>query len=326
VAPSNVPVLIQGESGTGKELVASDVHHHSQRQAKPLVCINCAAIPDGLIESELFGHERGAFTGALHQRIGAFERAAEGSLLLDEISEMRLDLQAKLLRVLQEQSVVRVGGHEPIRATARIIATTNRDLLGEVRAGRFRHDLYYRLNVISIVVPPLRERREDIPPLVNHFLARIADAMEQAPRRVDPCTMDLLAALPWPGNARQLEHTLHRAVLMTDEPILQQQHFPRVPEENAHVTVSPDLDPVGETAGSTGIAPIVGGLRLTSFNLREAEDALITAVLVSTNGNRTLAAERLGVSVRTLHRRLGAKPTGPSRQDARRNHSAQMTA
>ncbi|MGH7507054.1 MAG: sigma-54-dependent transcriptional regulator, partial [Longimicrobiales bacterium] len=215
VAPTRATVLLQGESGTGKELIARAVHELSDRSSGPFISINCAALPEALVESTLFGHEKGAFTGAIKQVKGAFERAHRGTLLLDEISEMRLDLQAKLLRVLQEQEFERVGGTTPINVDVRVVATTNRELAGEVRAGKFREDLFYRLSVVPIVIPPLRQRQEDIPLLAQQFAMRTAKEMGKRITGFEPAAFDLLQDHAWPGNVRELAHAVERAVILS---------------------------------------------------------------------------------------------------------------
>src|SRR5437868_1471550 len=219
-APTRATVLLQGESGTGKELFARAVHEQSDRRDKPFIKLNCAALPEGLIESALFGHEKGAFTGAIKRVEGAFERAHRGTLLLDEISEMRLDLQAKLLRVLQEQEFERVGGTSPIKVDVRIIATTNRDLGAEAAEGRFRQDLFYRLSVIPMSIPPLRERPDDIPLLAYRFAMRTAEEIGKKLEALAPETMEMLQRYPWPGNVRELQHVIERAVILSPDPIL----------------------------------------------------------------------------------------------------------
>jgi DNA-binding NtrC family response regulator len=216
VAQSDAPVLIIGETGTGKEVIARRVHRSSRRADGPFVSINCAAIPEQLLESELFGHEKGAFTGALTRRVGKFEEAAGGTLLLDEIGEMDLRLQAKLLRAIQERQIDRVGGRGPVSVDLRIVATTNRDLMAEVDARRFREDLYYRLNVINIELPALRERPADIRPLVEHFVQKYCDKNGIAPKTVDAEAMARLETFAWPGNVRELENTVYRAVLISN--------------------------------------------------------------------------------------------------------------
>jgi DNA-binding NtrC family response regulator len=227
-ARSRATVLLQGESGTGKELLARAIHDQSDRRDKPFVRINCAALPEGLVESTLFGHERGAFTGALKRSLGAFERANGGTLLLDEISEMRVDLQPKLLRVLQEREVDRLGGAGPVQVDVRVIATTNRDLAAEAAAGRFRQDLYYRVSVFPIVVPPLRDRREDIPLLAYKFAARAAAEAGKSFQGFAPDALELLRDHSWPGNVRELQHAVERAVILSTDPTLQASLFAQV--------------------------------------------------------------------------------------------------
>ena len=217
-APTRATVLLEGESGTGKELFARAIHAQSERRDGPFIKLNCAALPEGLVESALFGHEKGAFTGAIKRVEGAFERANGGTLLLDEISEMRLDLQAKLLRVLQEQEFERVGGSIAIKVDVRIVATTNRDLATFAAAGHFRQDLYYRLSVIPVRLPPLRERKEDIPLLAYRFASHYAQEIGKEITGISPEALELLQAYDWPGNVRELQHAVERAVILTSEP------------------------------------------------------------------------------------------------------------
>ena len=291
-APTRATVLLLGESGTGKELFARAVHEQSDRRDRPFIKINCAAIPDGLIESALFGHEKGAFTGAIKRVEGAFERANHGTLLLDEISEMRLDLQAKLLRVLQQQEFERVGGDAAIKVDARVIATSNRDLATEAAEGRFRQDLYFRLSVVPITIPPLRERASDIPLLAMRFAVRAAQEYKKDVKGISPEAIEWLRAQPWPGNVRELQHLVERAVILSPEPILPLHAF----------AGSARLTPVTASQG----VPIAddGQVILNSLNVAEAERRLIEAALARTEGNRTKAAELLGISIRTLRTRL----------------------
>jgi DNA-binding NtrC family response regulator len=295
VAPAKAAVLIQGESGTGKELVARAVHEQSDRRHMPFVRLNCAAIPEGLIEAALFGHEKGAFTGAVRQAAGAFERANGGTLLLDEISEMRLDLQAKLLRVLQEFEFERVGGSRTLRVDVRVIATTNRDLAADAREGRFRQDLFYRLNVVSITVPPLRTRPEDIPVLAMQFLLRSARDMNKRIDGIDRRALELLLAHRWPGNVRELEHAMERAVILAQDPLLGIDLF-----RDLRTDVAIEA-PALRTKSTPSWAP---DIVLSSFDLAEAEQRCIDGALAATNGNRTAAARLLGIHVRTLRRKL----------------------
>src|SRR5262245_15658917 len=226
IAGTPATVLIMGESGTGKELVARAIHHQSPRRAQPFVAVNVAAIPDTLIESELFGHERGAFTGAIARKLGKFELAQGGTVFLDEIGSLRLDLQAKLLRVLQEREVERVGGVRPIPVDVRVLAATNTNLRQAVRQRTFREDLYYRLNVVPVVVPPLRDRRDDIPLLVEHFITRFSRESHRDVRGISAGALDTLVGYDWPGNVRELENVIHRAVVLARGPVLQMQDFP----------------------------------------------------------------------------------------------------
>jgi formate hydrogenlyase transcriptional activator len=216
VAPTDSTVLITGETGTGKELVARAIHKRSRRARQPFIGVNCAALPASLIESELFGHEKGAFTGAQLRRLGRFELADGGTLFLDEVGELPLETQVTLLRVLQERTIERLGGGQPIRVDVRLLAATNRDLQQAVAAGSFRQDLYYRLNVFPIEVPPLRERREDIPPLTRHFIDRYAPTLGKKISRIDPATMDLFQTYRWSGNVRELQNVVERSLILCD--------------------------------------------------------------------------------------------------------------
>jgi DNA-binding NtrC family response regulator len=291
-APTRASILLHGESGTGKELIARMVHRESGRHNGPFVSINCAALPESLVEATLFGHERGAFTGAIRQTKGAFERADGGTLLLDEISDMRLDLQAKLLRALQEQEFDRVGGTEPVRVDVRVIVTTNKDLLAEIREGRFREDLYYRLSVLPIRVPPLRERLQDLPALIDHFMARVAEECGRPIARLSPEALEVLLSHAWPGNVRELSHAIERAVILSPTGEIGAEAIDLPSREIAQ-------RPRGEnaTAGKSGAS-------LPNLNIADAEQALIERALVATNRNRTRAASLLGISVRTLRNKL----------------------
>ncbi len=285
VAASRVTVLIQGESGTGKELLARFIHNRSPRAHRPFIAVNCAALPDGLLESELFGHERGAFTGALIRKIGRFEMAHTGTLLLDEISEMNLNLQAKLLRVLQEREVDRVGGRDPVPVNIRVIATTNRSLYREVEQGRFREDLYYRLNVFPIAVPPLRERPLDIPVLARHFVAQSAARNGIAQSVISEQALVHLQRQTWKGNVRELENVMERAVLLAGQGVI-------LPE---HCTIKREDEAV----------PLVGQVKqATNGSLWEMERELIFKTLARVKDNRTHAAKELGISIRTLRNKL----------------------
>lgn len=292
VAPTRATVLLQGESGTGKELLARMLHQLSGRRDEAFVSLNCAAMPEQLVESILFGHEKGAFTGATRRTEGAFERAHHGTLMLDEISEMHLDLQAKLLRALQEQEFERVGGTSPIQVDVRVIATTNRDLRAEVLAGRFRADLFYRLNVLPIRVPPLRERMEDVPVLAQHFAQRVAEELDRPTPMFTPAALEKLHLYDWPGNVRELSHVIERAVIFA----------PRGQIDAPDVVLGDDG---GDRARQDTVARAPGdGLVLSSLNVAEAEARLIVEALTRTAGNRTQAARLLGLSVRTLRNKL----------------------
>ena len=310
VAPTRATVLLEGESGTGKELFARAIHDQSPRHDGPFIALNCAAMPDGLIESALFGHEKGAFTGATARTAGAFERAHGGTLLLDEISEMRLDLQAKLLRVLQEHEFERVGGHQAIKVDVRLIATTNRDLRAEVEAGRFRADLFYRLNVVPIRTPPLRERKEDLPVLVQHFARRAAEEIGVPLNSIAPEAMDLLMQYSWPGNVRELANAVERAVILSRGNPLRPDVFHGMLDSALRPAA---LAPPGITAHSSapaapGTAPDGGA----AFNLDALEGVAIQRALVATGGNRSKAAKLLGISERTLRNKLNVRRDEPA--------------
>jgi two-component system response regulator AtoC len=286
VAPSRATVLLVGESGTGKELIAHAVHNLSSRNKTRFIAFNCAAFAPQLIESELFGHERGAFTGAVERRIGRFEQAAGGTLFLDEIGEIDSNIQVKLLRALDPGVFERVGGSQSIRADVRLIAATNRDLASLVREGKFREDLYYRLNVVQIRVPPLRERKEDIPLLANTFLKEICERDGKAFRPLSPEAMDTLLSYDWPGNVRELKGAIDSGVTLAT---------------GKQITIR-DL-PLTVRGASAGLAPREGGSQ-DLVNIHDNETRLIMRALDESGGNRTEAAKKLGISRRTLHRRL----------------------
>ena len=304
-APTRATVLLQGESGTGKELVARAIHDRSDRRDQPFIKLNCAALPEGLIESALFGHERGAFTGAVRRVEGAFERAHRGTLLLDEISEMRLDLQAKLLRVLQEQEFERVGGTASIRVDVRIIATTNRDLAAAVASGEFRQDLYYRLSVMPIVIAPLRDRPEDIPSLAYRFAMRTAAETGKDVRGISTDALALLQQHSWPGNVRELQHAVERAVILSTEPLLPAHVFAVAASPARAATRISRGEGLGEAALASSATMHV--LELPSLDVGEAERVLIQRALVAAGQNRTRAAQLLGISVRTLRNKLNVR-------------------
>ena len=290
VAPSEASLLITGESGTGKEMVARYVHQHSRRSAKRLTSVNCAAIPDNLLESELFGHEKGAFTGANARRIGKFEEANGGTLFLDEISEMDPRLQAKLLRAIQEREIDRVGGTRPIKVDIRLLATSNRDLGAEVQAGRFREDLLFRLNVVQLELPPLRERPGDLVPLSHLFIERYARANGVPARTLDAAAIDRLRRYRWPGNVRELENCIHRAVLLSQGEAIE-----------ADALILPDA---GSSSPITNIDRGDEAPALVGKSVAEVERRLIVDTLAHTSGNRTRAATILGISIRTLRNKL----------------------
>jgi DNA-binding NtrC family response regulator len=314
-APTRATVLLEGESGTGKELFARAIHDASDRRDRAFIKLNCAALPEGLVESALFGHEKGAFTGAIRRVEGAFERAHQGTLLLDEVSEMRLDLQAKLLRVLQEQEFERVGGSSPIKVDVRIIATTNRNLATYAAQGHFRQDLFFRLSVLPISLPPLRERPGDIPLLAHRFALRTASELKKEIRGLAPETVEMLQRYDWPGNVRELQHAVERAVILSTDPILSPAAFDRQRFGTNARGMGPPPSGVASTgphdAGSFGTLP-PHSLLLTSLDVGEAESRLIDRALQVSGGNRTRAAELLGISVRTLRNKLN----GPARDSA----------
>ncbi|MFN8651575.1 MAG: sigma-54 dependent transcriptional regulator [Gemmatimonadales bacterium] len=314
VAPTKATVLLEGESGTGKELFARAIHDQSPRHDSPFISINCAAMPEGLVESALFGHEKGAFTGATMRAAGAFERAHGGTLLLDEVSEMRLDLQSKLLRVIQEHEFERVGGHQPIRVDVRLIATTNRDLKSEADAGRFRSDLFYRLNVVPIKTPPLRDRKDDVPVLVQHFARRAAEEIGVSVTGVAPDTIDLLLRHSWPGNVRELANAVERAVILSRGGVLRPEAFQGILEAVHRPSAAP-APAAAATAVVGGAAPAGGDGPQEPFNLDELERQAIGRALAATGGNRTRAAKLLGISERTLRNKLN----GPREEVAAEN-------
>jgi two-component system response regulator FlrC len=289
VARSTATVLIQGESGTGKELLAAFVHRHGLHPEAPYVAVNCAALPESLAESELFGHEKGAFTGAVARKIGKFEQARRGTLVLDEIGEMALPLQAKLLRTLQEREIDRVGGTAPVAVEARVVAITNRDLSGAVSSGTFREDLFYRIQVVPLLIPPLRERPGDIPLLADHFLAQFAARSGRPVRRFADEAVDRLTRHDWRGNVRELEHRVERAVLLADDDTIGLRH----------------LGWAGTADGGRGLpAPATALVPRTGTTVWEMERQLIMGTLAEVDQNRTRAAELLGISIRTLRNKL----------------------
>jgi two-component system response regulator FlrC len=295
IAQSKATVLIQGESGTGKELLARFIHGQSQRNQGPFVAVNCASLPETLLESELFGHEKGAFTGAIARKIGKFELAHRGTILLDEISEMNTFLQAKILRVLQENELDRIGGSRPIPIDIRVIATTNRDLAASVGKGEFREDLYYRLNVINITLPPLRERPGDIELLTHHFLKKFGEDYGRPGGSISEPAMDWLKRQEWRGNVRELKNVLERAVLISSKTVLDLQDF-SVSQDQGAGPERLEADP-------------------SSLCLRAMEQKMISKALEKTQGNRTHAAKILGISIRTLRNKLNEYKKGLSAEE-----------
>lgn len=286
VAPSDATVLITGESGTGKELVANAIHHNSPRKDKPFIKVNCAALPETLLESELFGHEKGAFTGADTQKKGRFHHAHTGTIFLDEIAEMPATTQVKILRVLQEKEFEPLGSSKTIKINIRVIAASNRILEEEIESGNFREDLYYRINVVSVKIPPLRDRKDDIPLLADYFLKKYADKNKKMIKGFAPRTIDLLMRHYWPGNVRELENAVERSVILSREEMISPENLPdairkleqEIPEDGA-----------GFSAGKS---------------LKEVEQQMILRTLEDANGNRTHAADILGISRRTLQLKL----------------------
>ena len=287
IAPSTASVLITGESGTGKEVIAKYIHANSKRSSAPFVAVNCAAIPENLLESELFGYEKGAFTGAVARRIGKFEEADGGTLLLDEISEMDIRLQAKLLRVLQERQIDRIGGKKPINVDVRILATSNRNMQQEVLNKTFREDLYFRLNVVNIAIPSLRQRKDDILPLTEHFIKKYSELNDIPVKPLSKKAAEMLQTYNWPGNVRELENTVHRAVLLSPGG--------EIEPEAVMLTGTPQTE---ETETPSGTESMVGR------TVADVEKDLIISTLKHTLGNRTHAANILGISIRTLRNKL----------------------
>ena len=302
-APTRATILLQGESGTGKELLARAIHDQSERSDRAFVKLNCAALPEGLVESALFGHEKGAFTGAIKRVEGAFERAHGGTLLLDEITEMRLDLQSKLLRVLQEQEFERVGGTSTIQVDVRIVATTNRNIEQSVERGEFRRDLFYRLSVMPIHIPALRERPEDIPILAHHFAHHAAMELGREITGITPDALGVLQRYEWPGNVRELQHAVERAVILTQGTVLLASSFDTIRSALSGAGAG-RRSPFNGIAAEPQRPSADEGVMLTTLDLDEAETALVERALQITGGNRTRAAELLGVTDRTLRNKL----------------------
>ena len=288
VAGNDVTVLITGESGTGKEMVATAINNESQRRTRPYLKMNCAAIPSELLESQLFGHERGAFTGAISRQEGCFERANGGSLFLDEIGDMSMMTQTKLLRVLQEQEFERIGGSSPIRVDVRIMAATNKNLLEEIKKGRFREDLYYRLNVVEIHIPPLRERVEDIPEIVNYFLDEFREKYNKPDLSLDSGAMSALTSYAWPGNVRELRNVIERATVLSRADVVEIDDFPEKIRRPSEVT--------GEGMPEDRI-----------YTMAEMESMYAQKILEYVGGNKLKAARLLNIDPKTLRAKLGLR-------------------
>jgi len=297
IAPSDASIMITGESGTGKEVIARYIHKKSKRAGNLMISVNCAAIPENLLEAELFGHEKGAFTGAVARRIGKFEEADGGTILLDEISEMAMHLQAKLLRVLQEREVDRIGGNKPVKVNIRVLATSNRNMQEEVKKGTFREDLYFRLNVITLDMPSLRNRRDDIKPLAEHFIEKYSKANGLPVKKLADAALAKLMAYSWPGNVRELENSMHRSVLMASGNMI----------ETDNILLQGAPEPIQEKAGNTitMAKPASGNTGgLVGRTVDSVEQELIIDTLNYCLGNRTHAANILGISIRTLRNKL----------------------
>ena len=323
-AASNIPILITGESGTGKEMIARAIQGSSERAGRPFITVNCGAIPENLVESILFGHEKGSFTGASAKHIGKFQEADGGTIFLDEVGELPADMQVKLLRVLQEGEVEAIGSKRPTKVDVRVISATNRDLGEEVKAGRFREDLFYRLNVFPVEVPSLRERREDIPALIDHFIRRYNAEEHRDVRGVRHEVLDVLSQFKWPGNVRQLENTVFRAVVLAENPYLSAEDFPLLAEEfkAAGIESGPPLldhdesdeaasDQRREYAAASQAAGQAGGDSVNIFDreghlrsLQEIEKDLIQLAIETYEGKMSEVARRLGMGRSTLYRKL----------------------
>lgn len=340
-AGSTIPVLIEGESGVGKELIARAIHGSSERSAKPFITVNCGAIPDNLVESLLFGHEKGAFTGATERHAGKFVEANGGTLFLDEISELPLAAQVKLLRALQQGEVEAVGGRKPVKVDVRIVSATNRNLLNQVKAGAFREDLFYRLHVLPLTIPPLRTRREDIPHLVRHFMARIAAEENRQVTGVSGEAMALLGQMPWPGNVRQLENAVYRAIVMSDGGQLGPDDFPQTggmfpvsPDAEPVILDSPPSSPTDMVSGAEipiapapvphKFAPAYGTLAMLGEDgevrpLDDMEAETIRFAIAHYRGQMSEVARRLKIGRSTLYRKIdeatasGREPVDPTR-------------
>jgi two-component system response regulator HydG len=286
ISPTTATVLIYGQTGTGKELVAQTIRNNSRRKNKPFVALNCSALSESILESELFGHVKGAFTGAVADRRGRFEYADGGTIFLDDVADMPISTQVKLLRVLEEQEITRVGSNEPIKVNVRLIAATNRDLEKEVDAGRFRKDLYFRLKVVTITLPPLKERKEDIPLLIDAFIREYSQKHEKEIKGIEPEAVNILCDYRWPGNVRELKNALETMVVLASSDMLKAEDIP------GNILSSVRTAPQPEPAISAGMT------------LEEAEKELIKNTLALVDGNRKEAAKRLGIGERTLYRKI----------------------
>lgn len=309
VAPSDVTVLIQGESGTGKELIARAIHFNSKRLGKPFIALNCAAIPKELLESELFGFEKGAFTGAIERKLGKFEQADGGTIFLDEIGDMPLDLQAKILRALQEKEVIRTGGNQSIAVDVRIVAATNQDLEDKVRRKEFREDLFYRLNVVPLFLSPLRERKDDIPPLIDYFLEKSCTEMGIPLKRYSTEVLRHLSSHSWPGNVRELENTIKRAVILSSDPLLTVDDFAGITQrkgsehaQNEELSLEGIVDI--KLRGCLANMDKMESGDVYSIVLEQVERPLIRFVLEKTRGNQVRAADILGINRNTLRKKI----------------------
>jgi two-component system nitrogen regulation response regulator GlnG len=315
LATSDATALITGESGTGKELVARAIYHHGKRSELPFLAINCAAIPENLLESELFGHEKGAFTGAATQRIGKFEQCDGGTIFLDEIGDMSLATQAKILRVLQSGSFERVGGNQSIKVDVRVIAATHKRLEQAVTTREFREDLFYRLNVVRIHIPPLRDRHEDIPLLINYFLKKFAQAQSRPPKSILPAAVELLERFSWPGNVRELENIIQRATVMAKGDVILPGDLPTLVTSGVPAADRPPAAPTATGAAPMDDKPLdLSGISRMLFQWAREQDSLkilpaverelIIQALLETKGNQVQAAKLLGVTRATLRKRV----------------------
>ena len=309
VAGSDVTVLIQGESGTGKELIARAIHFNSTRLGKPFIAINCAAIPKDLLESELFGSERGSFTGSTERKVGKFEQAHQGTIFLDEIGDMPLELQAKILRVLQEQEITRIGGTTSIAVDVRVVAATNQELAERVRNREFREDLYYRLNVVPVKLPPLRERQEDVPLLLEYFLERACAELEIPVKQCSPEAVELLSAHTWPGNVRELENTVKRAVILSNDALLTPSDFGGLSDRFETIHADPMNQSLESLVEAKLRSAMVGIEKLDKGDiydrvLEQVERPLIRFILEKTRGNQVRAADLLGINRNTLRKKV----------------------